>query len=319
MRLAIIIPAFNEEASIARTIIEYHAAFPRACIVVVDNNSTDRTALEAGGVLDPKKDMLISEKRQGKGHAVKAAFSRVDADIYIMTDGDSTYAASDALNLLDQMIKIRADMIVGDRISGGAYAAQNIRSGHGWGNSLLSWVISSLAGHKYSDVLSGLRVMSRPFISAFDVRSEGFQLETELNILAAYLRANVIEIPIAYSQRLCGSHSKLNTLKDGFRILNFAITNWVAFAPLQLFMAVVTVMSFISAVLGYRVIAGFMSSGLPYATTATAAVASAIIAVLALFHGMSLKILGRNDRKREISSFLEAKRNWNAKLDQTIV
>ena len=319
MKVAIIIPAFNEELSIAGTIVQYRSVFPNACIVVIDNNSTDGTSVEAALVLDQTRDVLISEKRQGKGQAVKTGLSRVDADIYIMTDADLTYNAGDALHLLELMIKNRVDMIVGDRVSNGAYAEQNIRRGHAWGNLVLSWIISKLAGQEYHDVMSGLRIISRPFISAFDVRSDGFQLETELNVISAYLRASVIEVPICYSRRSHGSHSKLNTLKDGYRILNFAVTNWVAFSPLQPFMLISAVTFFVTIILGYRVVSGFLTTGWPYTTTATAAVACAIISILSLFQGISLKILGRNDRRREVAAFLEAKRHWNASLDKSIL
>jgi glycosyltransferase involved in cell wall biosynthesis len=316
MKLCIVIPAYNEEVSIGETVREYQSVFPEAFIVVVDNNSSDRTAAKAGEALDPGKSLLISELRQGKGNAIKSGLSRIEADCYIMTDGDATYPADDARRLLDLLLATRADMIVGDRVSGGSYDKQNTRPGHGWGNKLLTSVISSLAGQSYSDVLSGLRIMSRPFVATLDVRSSGFQLETELNVVAAYLRAHVVESPIVYRQRPVDSHSKLNTIKDGTRILNFALTNWIAFAPMQPFLLLGSVMAVISGLLGFRVVAGFLETGWPYTTTATAAVASGLIAVLAVFHGITLRILGRNDRRREIASFLEAKRKWNSQLDR---
>lgn len=315
MKICVVIPAFNEESSIAQTIVEYKDALPAAQIVVVDNNSTDATAAEALRVIDPARDFLLREHRQGKGFAIKSGLSRIDADVYVMTDGDATYAADDAHRLLLCLLEERADMLVGDRVSSGSYAAQNTRMGHNWGNRLLTFVIAKLARERYRDVLSGLRVMSRPFVAALDIRSSGFQLETELNVLAAYLRARVIEMPIAYRQRPSGSNSKLNTIRDGLRILEFAITNWIAFAPMQLFTIVAIVMGTISAMLGWRVIGGFLTTGWPYTTTATAAVASGLVAVLAIFFGVSLRILGRNDRRREIAIFLEMKRCWNAKLD----
>lgn len=315
MKLCIVIPAYNESSAIGATISEYRQTFPEARIVVVDNNSTDGTAEKARAALDPSRDLLVAEMRQGKGFAVKSGLSRVEADIYIMTDGDATYSADDARRLLDKMLARRCDMMVGDRVSGGAYAAQNTRAGHGWGNKLLTSVISSLAGQSYRDVLSGLRVMSRPFVAALDIRSSGFQLETEMNVVAAYLRADVVEEPIEYRQRGQDSHSKLNTIRDGIRILGFALTNWVAFAPMQPFSLLAALMASISALLGYRVVAGFFQTGWPYTTTATAAVSSGLVAILAVFFGIALRILGRNDRRREIAVFLEGKRQWNACLD----
>lgn len=315
MKLCIIIPAYNEERSIAETVREYKAEFPEAFLVVIDNNSSDRTNAKAQEAIDSRRDILMLEPRQGKGNAVKSGLSRVDADCYIMTDGDATYPAADARRLLDMLLATRGDMIVGDHVSGGDYDQQNTRPGHAWGNRLLTGVISSLAGQSYRDVLSGLRIMSRPFVSALDVRSSGFQLETELNVVAAYLRAQVIESPISYRQRPMDSHSKLNTVEDGVRILNFALTNWIAFAPMQPFMLLGALMTAISALLGFRVIAGFLETGWPYSTTAIAAAASGLVAVLAVFHGVTLRILGRNERRREIALFLEEKRKWNNQLD----
>jgi hypothetical protein len=164
-------------------------------------------------------------------------------------------------------------------------------------------------------VLSGLRIMSRPFVSNLDVRSSGFQLETELNVVAAYLRAEVIESPIHYRKRGEDSHSKLNTIRDGIKILRFAFLNWVSFAPMQLFMLLATSMSILSMLLIYRVIEGYINTGWPYTTTATAAVATGLIAILSVFFGLALRISGRNMRRFEISRFLEMKRAWNKRLD----
>jgi glycosyltransferase involved in cell wall biosynthesis len=315
IQICIVIPAFNEERPIAGTIREYKEAFPEARMVVVDNNSTDGTRAVARGMLDAQKDVLLFERRQGKGYAVKTGLSRLVADVYVITDGDATYPAEDARRLLEKLLELRADMLVGDRVSGGTYDKQNVRSGHGWGNRLLTAVISRLSGERYSDVLSGLRVMSLPFVSALDVRSTGFQLETEMNVVASYLRADVIEMPIVYRRRVEGSHSKLNTVRDGFQILYFALTTWVAFAPMQAFSVFAAIALLVASGLGVRVIAGFMEHGWPYTTTAVAASAAGLSAILAFFIGLTIAVLGRNDRRRDIAQFLNAKRAWNAKLD----
>ena len=177
MDLCIIIPAYNESHAIAKTIGDYQSTFPDARIVVIDNNSTDDTGGIARAVLRDKKDVLLTERRQGKGAAVKNGLSRISSDIYIMVDGDGTYRASDAARLLKVLTDERCDMVVGDRVSGGTYASQNTRPGHNLGNRFLTSFISFLAGQKYVDVLSGLRVMSRAFVNVLDVRSSGFQLE----------------------------------------------------------------------------------------------------------------------------------------------
>jgi glycosyltransferase involved in cell wall biosynthesis len=317
VNLVIVIPAYNEEQAIAETISEYRFIFPESRIVVVDNNSTDATAKKAFAVLDHDRDLLISEQRQGKGFAIKNALSRLEADIYLMTDADFTYPAKDAKLLLDEMLKSRADMLVGDRISGGTYDDKNARLGHGLGNRLLTNVISYLAGKRYRDVLSGLRLISRPYVSMIDVRSSGFQLETELNVFGAFIKADIIEIPIKYRQRGKDSHSKLNTIGDGMKILGFTLSSWLVFTPLQPFLIMAALMATISGFLSYRVISGFLNTGLPFTTTATAAVAAVIIATLSLFFGLTLKILVSHSRRKDIAKFLEAKRLWNSKLDES--
>jgi glycosyltransferase involved in cell wall biosynthesis len=315
LKYCIVIPAYNEGRAIAETIREYKAAFPEARIVVVDNNSSDDTSAQARPALDPSSDLLLFERRRGKGYAVKTGLTRLFADVYIMTDGDATYPATDARLLVDRILETRADMIVGDRVTGGAYDGQNARLGHGYGNRILTMVISRLSGQRYSDVLSGLRVMSEPFVSALDVRSTGFQLETEMNVVAAYLRSDVIEVPIAYRRRMEGSESKLNSIPDGLRILYFSLTNWIAFAPMQAFSIFAAIAMLVAAGMGYRVVAGFLEYGWNYTTTAVVGAAAAISALLALFNGMTLRILGRNDRRRDIAQFLAAKRHWNSRLD----
>lgn len=320
-QVAIILPAYNEAAAIAATIADYQAAFPQAQILVIDNNSADGTSAEAAPALRPQQDLLLSERRQGKGHAVKKGLSRVEADIYIMTDADATYRAADARRLYEMMIAGRHDMVVGDRQAGGTYQKQNRRAGHSLGNKVMSAIISRLAGQEFGDVFSGLRVMSRPFVQQLDIRSAGFQLETELNVLAARLRADIVESPIAYDERPAGSQSKLNTIRDGLRILGFALTNWVAFSPLQPFSYLAAAMFFGVGAFGVRVAYGWAATGyaeMPYPNSAVAAVACAIIGVQALFTGLSLHIGGQGARRRDIAHFLEDRRAWNARLDGRI-
>lgn len=315
IRVVVVIPAYNEEVAITQTVRDYQHAFPEASIIVVDNNSRDGTQKAAASALRPGRDLLLFERRQGKGYAVKRGFSRLEADVFIMTDGDMTYPAQDARALYERLLSSRSDMIVGDRLAVGVYDAQNARFGHSFGNRMLTALISNLAGQRYNDVLSGLRIMSSPFVECLDVRSEGFQLETEINIVAAYLRADVMEVPISYQGRPEGSTSKLSTVKDGLRILRFAVLNWIAFLPLQFF-SIVSLVGWSAAILlGYRVVSGFLQTGWPFSTTAILGVASGLVGTIALFTGLSLKIQGRLSRRQEISRFLQRKRSWNATLD----
>jgi glycosyltransferase involved in cell wall biosynthesis len=318
VRTVIIIPAYNEAVAIGLTIESYQNAFPGARLVVVDNNSKDDTSAVAKRHLRPERDLLLCEPRQGKGYAVKRGFSRLEGDIFVMTDGDMTYPASDMRRLYDRMLVTRSDMVVGDRQAGGTYQSQNTRFGHSIGNSLLTSVISRLAGQHFSDVLSGARIMSAPLVEHLDVRSEGFQLETEINIVAAHLRADVLEIPIPYNARIKGSESKLSTFRDGWRILKFAILNWIAFLPLQFFVWLGIVGWLCAAVLGYRVVFGFLETGSPYSTTAIAGGTLGIVGTFAIFTGLNLKIQGRNARRQEIARFQQSKRSWNEILDTKV-
>jgi glycosyltransferase involved in cell wall biosynthesis len=315
--LSIIIPAFNESQTIAKTIADYQATFPDARIVVIDNNSTDDTGRIAQGMLRDGKDLLLTELRQGKGAAVKSGLGRVSSDVYIMVDGDGTYLARDAARLLEVLKDKRCDMVVGDRVSRGTYASQNIRPGHDLGNRFLTRFISFLAGQKYVDVLSGLRVMSRAFVNVLDVRSAGFQLETELNVVAAYVRAEVIEIPIDYLQRPEGSKSKLSTIDDGLKILWFSLMNWISFYPLQPFGIIAGVAFVLSMILGINVFLVFFEFGtMPYASTAVAAAAAGLVGLQSIFAGLILRILMRERRRSEVARLLDMRRLWNAKLDE---
>ncbi len=312
----IIVPAYNEEAAIAQTIRDYKTAFPDAIVVVIDNNSSDATSAEARTVLDPERDFLLLESRQGKGAAVKTGLGRVSADVYVMTDGDNTYPAADAARLHAHLLEARCDMVVGDRMASGTYAAQNDRRGHSAGNRFLTRYISFLAGESYNDVLSGLRIMSRPFVDMLDIRSAGFQLETELNVSAAYAKARVHELPIAYLARPEGSHSKLSTVRDGLRIGSFAFLNWIAFYPLQFFGAIAAAALTASLVFGLFVIGVFLETGsMPYPSTAVAAATMGLVGLQALFAGLVMRVIGRAGRRHDIARFLDRRRIWNARMD----
>lgn len=320
-KVAVIIPAYNESVAIADTIRDYKVHFPEATFVVIDNNSSDDTYERAKGALDPQTDFLLREPRQGKGYAVKRGFSRVEADIFIMTDGDLTYPGEDARRLYEKMCTERMDMVVGDRVSGGQYAQQNKRAGHSLGNHMLTWIISKLSGKRYRDVLSGLRIMSNPLVSMLDIRSAGFQLETEINVVSAYLKADVVEENISYLEREEGSDSKLNTLRDGVRILSFAVLQWISLLPLQFFSIVFIGCILLSLGLTTFVLTEFAATGFTYMehpSTAVGAATLAIIGMMSFFTGITLHILGQNQQRRDIATLLAHRRQWNETLDATV-
>ncbi len=212
MRIAVLVPCFNEEAAVATVIADFRKALPQADIYVYDNNSTDRTvavAREAGA-------QVRSERRQGKGHVVRRMFADVDADIYVLVDGDATYHAASSPGMIAALCEDHLDMVVGLRVD---RAEAAYRPGHRAGNRMLTGFLSTVFGRAFKDILSGYRVLSRRFVKSFPVLSDGFEIETELSVHALELALPVVEIETPYYERPAGSFSKLNTWRDGFRIL----------------------------------------------------------------------------------------------------
>lgn len=211
--VAVLIPCHNEEATIERVIKDFQASLPGALIVVADNNSTDRTselAHAAGAV-------VLHEPRQGKGFAIRRLLADVDADCFVMVDGDATYDASTAPEMVDLVLNHGVDMVNGERVKGADQAAA-YRRGHEIGNSVLTWIFTKLFGLPLRDTLSGYRVMSKRFVKSFPTGATGFEIEAELNAHAAVLDVPVREVPGTYLERPTGSESKLNTYRDGMRI-----------------------------------------------------------------------------------------------------
>lgn len=220
-RIAIILPAYNEATTIGPTIDSFWRVIPSAEIVIVNNNSTDATEEIARDTLSAlgAKGRVINEPRQGKGNAVRRAFSDIDADIYVMADADLTYPAEMVNMLIQPIIDGDADMVVGDRISGGHYARENKRLFHGFGNRLVKGLINCLFGSGLKDIMSGYRVFSRKFVKNYPILVEGFQIETDVTLHALDKRFRIMEIPIAYKDRPEGSFTKLNTFRDGARVI----------------------------------------------------------------------------------------------------
>src|SRR5438552_867096 len=231
MRIAVLVPCFNEEAAVATVVGDFRKALPSAQIHVYDNNSSDRTAAvarEAGAE-------VRSEHRQGKGHVVRRMFADVDADVYVLVDGDATYDAPSAPRMIDVLMSEHLDMVVGLRVdqSDAAY-----RRGHRIGNWLLTSFLSQVFGQAFKDILSGYRVFSRRFVKSFPVLSDGFEIETELSVHALELALPVAEVATPYYARPEGSFSKLNTWRDGYRILGTILKLYRSERPLRFFTAI---------------------------------------------------------------------------------
>ena len=216
-KIAVLLPCYNEELTIGDVVKRFRAALPAATIYVYDNNSKDLTSVVARA----HGAIVVREPRQGKGNVVRRMFSDIDADLYIMADGDGTYAPEDALKLLDVMVEQRCDMVVGTR---NGVTEDAGRKGHGFGNKLFNRIYHGLFGRDFTDIFSGYRVFTRRFVKSFPAFSSGFEIETEMSVHASELRLPVAELGLAYGRRPEGSHSKLSTFKDGARILKmFAV------------------------------------------------------------------------------------------------
>lgn len=219
--IAVILPAYNESLTIRETIAGFHAALPHARIYVIDNNSGDDTAALARSTLEAlgAAGAVLHESRQGKGNAVRRAFMEVDADVYLMADADCTYPPEQARELLAPVLAGEADMVVGDRRSGGDYQRENTRPLHNFGNRLVQKLVNLVCGSHFVDIMSGYRAMSRTFVRSYPLLVEGFQIETDLSLFAAQGRFRCREVPVRYVDRPAGSFSKLNTVRDGLRVL----------------------------------------------------------------------------------------------------
>src|SRR5574344_573542 len=228
--IAILIPCYNESKTVAKVVKDYKKVLPEADIYVYDNNSTDGTdelAKKAGAI-------VRYEYRQGKGNVIRSMFKDIDADCYLMIDGDDTYPAEDARKMCDLVLSGKADMVVGDRLSS-TYFTENKRPLHNFGNRLVRWLINHLFDNKIKDIMTGYRAFSYDFVKGFPVLSKGFEIETEMTIHAVDKNFKVVEIPVQYRDRPSGSVSKLNTYKDGFKVLKTIATLFKEYKPSAFF------------------------------------------------------------------------------------
>jgi glycosyltransferase involved in cell wall biosynthesis len=298
LRIAVLLPCFNEEAAVAQTVAAFRAALPGAAIYVYDNNSSDKTtevAAAAGAI-------VRSERMQGKGHVVRRMFADVEADVYVMADGDATYDASAAPELVRRLTDERLDMVVGARKS---EVEEAYRRGHRLGNRLFTGILSFLFGRSFTDIFSGYRVFSRRFAKSFPALSRGFETETEISVHALELAMPVGEIVTAYGARPEGSHSKLSTYRDGWRIMRTILHLFRIERPVLFYGGFAAFLAALALVLAVPLILTYAETGLvPRFPTAILITGMMIVAFLSFAVGLILDTVVRGRREMRRLAYL---------------
>jgi glycosyltransferase involved in cell wall biosynthesis len=294
LAIAVLVPCYNEELTVAKVVADFRRALPTATIYVCDNNSSDRTAERARDA----GAQVMFEPLPGKGNAVRRLFADVDADIYVLADGDDTYDAAAAPGLVRQLLDRRLDMVNASRVTEAKLA---YRFGHRFGNRLFSSLVASCFGNRFSDMLSGYRVLSRRYVKSFPAQVRGFDIETEMTVHALEMRMPVAELPTVYNERPPGSFSKLSTYKDGFRIMWRILMLLKEERPMAFFGALFAALALTSIVLAYPLFVTYFETGLvPRLPTGVLASAIMLLAFVSLTCGLILDTVtrGRRELKR---------------------
>jgi len=309
--LAVLIPCYNEAATIAKVVADFTAALPGARIYVYDNRSEDQTAVLARSA----GAFVRTVARRGKGNVIRQMFADIQADVFVMVDGDDTYEATDAPLMVAQLIEQGLDMVVGTRL--GLHQQGAFRSGHRLGNDLLTGVVAFIFGRSFTDMLSGYRVFSRRFVKSFPALARGFETETELTVHALGLRMPVAETPTAYRSRPEASHSKLNTYRDGLRILATILLLFKEERPLLFFTLGFFGLAGLSLVLAYPIVITYLATGLvPRFPTAILSTGLMILAFLSLASGFVLDTVTRG--RREFKRLIYLSIPWEARQEEPI-
>ena len=297
-RIAVLLPCFNEEATIAETVKGFRSSLPGATVYVYDNNSSDRTrtiAKKAGAV-------VRSERQQGKGHVVRRMFADIDADLYVMADGDLTYDPKAAPEMVKMLLGEQLDMVVGTRKH---EAKQAYRGGHVIGNRVFTGLLAGLFGRSFNDIFSGYRVFSRRFVKSFPVLSSGFEIETEMSVHALELRMPVGEVETRYLARPEGSESKLSTFSDGWRILKTIGTLYRVERPVLFYGIIALALVVVAFLLSIPLIVTYLHTHLvPRVPTAILVTGMTIVAVLCFFAGLILDTVTRGRREMRRLAYL---------------
>ena len=300
MKVAVILPAYNEEQTILGTIEDFHRHLPEAEIWVVNNRSSDATEALARDALSRLMcgGGVINERRPGKGNAVRRAFLDIDADIYVLADADMTYPASQARELMQPVLAGEADMVVGDRHSAGHYASENKRALHGFGNRLVRGLVNKLFRSELADIMSGYRVFSRVFVKNYPIIVEGFEIETDMTLHALDKRFRILEIPVEYRDRPVGSFSKLNTLRDGARVISSIGNILRYYRPLIFFGGAAVFFAVMGLLAGMPVIEEWISSRyISHVPLAILATGLEIVAIIFVAIGLILDSVTNQDKR----------------------
>ncbi|AGK97868.1 glycosyltransferase family 2 protein [Clostridium pasteurianum] len=311
MKIAVLIPCYNEELTISKVIGDFKKKLPNSDIYVYDNNSKDRTseiARQSGAI-------IIKEPRQGKGNVVRSMFRDIDADYYVMVDGDDTYPAEFAKELLKPIIDGEADMTIGDRLSNGTYMSENKRAFHNFGNNLVKGLIGKLFKNDINDIMTGYRAFNKFFVKTMPVLSEGFEIETEMSIHALDKKFLLKEIPIDYRDRPEGSTSKLNTYKDGIKVLRTIVSLFKDYKPFPFFCVLSFISFIIGLLVGIPVILEFIdTSFITKLPSAVLALGFVLVSIVLLTNGIILDTLVKQ-HKQNYELFLNEFKIKNKAVD----
>jgi glycosyltransferase involved in cell wall biosynthesis len=285
MKIAVLIPCYNEAITIGKVVQDARKELPEATIYVYDNNSSDNTAeiASANGAI------VVRETRQGKGNVVRAMFKNIDADVYVLIDGDDACPSKSLHTLLHPILNNSADMVIGERMSNGTYSKENSRAFHGFGNNLVKNLINFIFRSKLTDIMAGYRAFSRYYVKTFPVMSKGFEIETEMTMFALHHNYRITEVPIEFRERPAGSVSKLNTFKDGFKVLKIVFWLFKDYRPLLFFSSLCLLCAVTGLIIGIPPIIEFLEGGYVYRVpSAILAAALEIIAMLLFACGLIL-------------------------------
>ena len=291
--IAVLIPCYNESKTIEKVVKDYKKALPEADIYVYDNNSTDGTdkiAKKAGAIVK-------YEYRQGKGNVIRSMFRDIDADCYLMIDGDDTYPAENAREMCDLVLDGKADMVIGDRLSS-TYFTENKRPFHNLGNKMVRFLINKIFKNNVKDIMTGYRAFSYEFVKGFPVLSKGFEIETEMTIHAVDKNYNLVEVPVTYRDRPEGSVSKLNTYSDGFKVLKTIATLFKEYKPALFFNLFAFIFLVAALVLGIPVVNEYFKTGLvPRFPSLIVASIFSVICLLLWITGIILQVIVKKHRQ----------------------